>query len=306
MTMMVNTSTKKLGFEIQGQIGIYSYVTEAEMRVINEEKEKKRSAENEEKKLNDQVLITKINRLLEENNPEVAASYYSDLNFSNDKLYRDINTYLEKKVIDEKTVLKLDSTKLIQLIKQNINYFDTLSNGKKSIFINKNGNVYIDEKVTDIVFKESFIYFGKQNYFKIQVPAKYEFNFKTEIIPTEIIKEGNYTSGIKLAYIVQDKNGEELVLGAYSDLKDYFNLITEDNIKKIGLFNSKYPTIIKKIEKLTNISPKDREVLSGKAKIIYCKLLIINNLEMYRIEKNNKIMKFKTFRFNDFGKLTTY
>lgn len=322
MTMMVNTNTKKLGFEIQGQIGIYSYVTEAEMRVINEENEKKRLAESEEKKLNDQVLITKINRLLEENNSVVAASYYSDLNFFNDKLYMDINKSLEKKVIDEKIVLKLDSTKLIQLIKENINYFDTLSNGKKSIFINKNGNVYINENETDFVFKESFIYFGKQNNFKIKVPGKYEFNFKTEIIPTEIITseckvfqiglDVRKFCGLNLAYIVQDKNGEELVLGASRYLgvgTQKTPEITEDDIKKIGLFNSKYPTIIKKIEKLTTISEESENysiLKEEKAKIIYCKLLILNNKEIIRIEKNHKIMKFKSFRINGFGKLTTF
>ena len=64
MTLMVNPNTKRIGFSLQGQNGVYSYITEKEMELIRAEQEKQQAIENKKleelAKLQDKKMMGEI------------------------------------------------------------------------------------------------------------------------------------------------------------------------------------------------------------------------------------------------------
>lgn len=101
MTLMVNPKTKKIGFSLQGQQGIYSYITENEMEIIRAEQEEKQAIENQKRielaKLQDEKRYLLIDQLYLEKKIEAAKNEMDKLNYP--------QSYKKKKTIEAEYLL---------------------------------------------------------------------------------------------------------------------------------------------------------------------------------------------------------
>ncbi len=112
MTLMVNPNTKRIGFSLQGQNGVYSYITEKEMELIRAEQEKQQAiirAEQEKQqaienkkleelaKLQDKKRYLLIDQLYLEKKIEAAKNEMDKLNYP--------QSYKNKKTIEAEYLL---------------------------------------------------------------------------------------------------------------------------------------------------------------------------------------------------------
>jgi hypothetical protein len=85
MTLMVNPTTKRFGFIIQGQTAIYSYYTESEIAVTREREAAQQRADNraqaERDKIRDEKTRSEIKSALDKNEYFIALQLFSNLNF---------------------------------------------------------------------------------------------------------------------------------------------------------------------------------------------------------------------------------
>ena len=136
MTLMVNPTTKRFGFILQGQTAMYSYYTEAEMesnrasqaereRIINQNRIEQAKALDEKTKI-------EINSALEQKEYFKALQLFSLLNYKDDGLLIKINEGLlkienQKREQDKFTALKVDSLLSLQLLEDAAFSYDQLN-----------------------------------------------------------------------------------------------------------------------------------------------------------------------------------
>jgi hypothetical protein len=94
MTLLINPTTKILGFIIQGQTALYSYYTENEMKERQERENKQRQAQEALYRKSDQEKYSEIDKALRSNNFNLVENLIGELHYP--KSYPRYETYMEK------------------------------------------------------------------------------------------------------------------------------------------------------------------------------------------------------------------
>lgn len=112
MTLMVNPSTKRFGFILQGQTALYSYYTEKERKIEIEASNKRAEQWNKEKVNSDAKKYAEINTSLRIKDLNTAATLISQLHFPRSyPKYEDFQKLLKERQLNEDVLLtsRIDS-----------------------------------------------------------------------------------------------------------------------------------------------------------------------------------------------------
>ena len=174
MTLMVNPKNKRIGFSLQGQNGVYSYITENEMELIRAKQEEQQAIENQKRvelaKLQDEKRHLLIDQLYLEKKIEAAKNEMDKLNYpQNYKNKKNIDTeYLsftkakkEREAIEDLVTINdirrlLNSNDIVKVVQSWVSLHSktNLQNIKDSIFQfilrNETGNVPVSLTNSDL------------------------------------------------------------------------------------------------------------------------------------------------------------
>ena len=234
--LMINTNTQNFGFIIDNNSGAYSYYNEAEMKQMKDSDAINKRKLDEQRKLEDENTVNKINKALEEKKYFLAYNLLNDLSFENNSvsaqvlekwnpLKQELDNLYKSYLID----FELKKTYLLEDYK--INSEDFINKNKADIsIVNKNfqGFKNINDAINKGVDLNNYVFYGKINDNHLVLPMAFEFHFYSNILDS--IDANNVI--LKTGYNQVTSEIEPLI-SFYRDNKLYrsFNVINSVDLK---------------------------------------------------------------------------